>query len=221
MPRRMSGFPVCECGENVTEQAGHVLAGHGRRVGERDEGETVEFGDGAAAQGEEAGAAQPGGIGHARRAVGEEGEALARHVAENAERDEAVRRKVEAGFLAQFAGGGGGVILARFGLALWDVPAGGARCVAEQEMREIGGAAPALGGKTRERAKRALSFRKTPAAFDIAAARWVPIVRSASAMRLLRVASSALRRTSASAANRCWAWLAIVCARDRASASAL
>jgi beta-N-acetylhexosaminidase len=40
-----------------------------------------------------------------------------------------------------------------------------------EEMREIGGAAPALGGKTRERAKRALSFRKTPAAFDIAAAR--------------------------------------------------
>jgi beta-N-acetylhexosaminidase len=40
-----------------------------------------------------------------------------------------------------------------------------------EEMREIGGAAPALGGKTRERAKRALSFRRTPAPLDIAAAR--------------------------------------------------
>jgi len=40
-----------------------------------------------------------------------------------------------------------------------------------EEMRKIGGAAPALGGKTRERAKRALGFRKVPAPLDIAAAR--------------------------------------------------
>jgi beta-N-acetylhexosaminidase len=40
-----------------------------------------------------------------------------------------------------------------------------------EEMREIGGAAPALGGKTQERAKRALSLRRIPAPLDIAAAR--------------------------------------------------
>ena len=40
-----------------------------------------------------------------------------------------------------------------------------------EEMREIGGAAPALGGKTRERAKRSLSLRQKPASFDKLAAR--------------------------------------------------
>lgn len=40
-----------------------------------------------------------------------------------------------------------------------------------EEMREIGGAAPALGGKTRERATRALSARKEPAPLDREAAR--------------------------------------------------
>jgi len=40
-----------------------------------------------------------------------------------------------------------------------------------EEMREIGGAAPALGGKTRERAKRALSLRQNPAPLDKLAAR--------------------------------------------------
>ncbi len=35
-----------------------------------------------------------------------------------------------------------------------------------EEMREIGGAAPALGGQSRERAARALSARKQPAPFD-------------------------------------------------------
>ncbi len=40
-----------------------------------------------------------------------------------------------------------------------------------EEMREIGGAAPALGGKTRERALRALTFRRDPAPLDIESAR--------------------------------------------------
>jgi beta-N-acetylhexosaminidase len=40
-----------------------------------------------------------------------------------------------------------------------------------EEMREIGGAAPALGGKTRERATRALNARKEPAPLDRESAR--------------------------------------------------
>ena len=40
-----------------------------------------------------------------------------------------------------------------------------------EEMREIGGAAPALGGKTRERALRALSLRRSPDFLDRASAR--------------------------------------------------
>ena len=40
-----------------------------------------------------------------------------------------------------------------------------------EEMREIGGAAPALGGKSRERAARALAARKAPAPFDREAGR--------------------------------------------------
>jgi beta-N-acetylhexosaminidase len=40
-----------------------------------------------------------------------------------------------------------------------------------EEMREIGGAAPALGGKTRERALRALKARQTPTPLNIEAAR--------------------------------------------------
>ncbi|HVY18919.1 MAG TPA: beta-N-acetylhexosaminidase [Bauldia sp.] len=40
-----------------------------------------------------------------------------------------------------------------------------------EEMREIGGAAPALGGKSRERATRALSARRDPLPFDEQAAR--------------------------------------------------
>jgi beta-N-acetylhexosaminidase len=39
-----------------------------------------------------------------------------------------------------------------------------------EEMREIGGAAPALGGQSRERAARALQQRRNPAPFDTAAA---------------------------------------------------
>jgi len=40
-----------------------------------------------------------------------------------------------------------------------------------EEMREIGGAAPALGGKSRERATRALQARREPAPLDVDAAR--------------------------------------------------
>jgi beta-N-acetylhexosaminidase len=40
-----------------------------------------------------------------------------------------------------------------------------------EEMRKIGGAAPALGGKSRERATRALGFRRNPISFDEGAAR--------------------------------------------------
>jgi beta-N-acetylhexosaminidase len=40
-----------------------------------------------------------------------------------------------------------------------------------EEMREIGGAAPALGGKSRERALRALQLRQEPAPIDQMAAR--------------------------------------------------
>jgi beta-N-acetylhexosaminidase len=40
-----------------------------------------------------------------------------------------------------------------------------------EEMRKIGGAAPALGGKSRERATRALSYRRNPTPLDEEAAR--------------------------------------------------
>jgi beta-N-acetylhexosaminidase len=40
-----------------------------------------------------------------------------------------------------------------------------------EEMRKIGGAAPALGGKSRERATRALASRRNPLPLDEAEAR--------------------------------------------------
>ncbi len=135
---------AAECGElaaasrNGGEDAPHVPADPVERVRPGEQPETVEFGQDCAVARDEMRGADEGRRNRQLALPDEQDELLAGEIAVHAARQQRARGDLEAGFLLEFAGGGGFGRFAWLDQALRNVPARRASGVTEEQAWPVG-----------------------------------------------------------------------------------